>query len=227
MVLDEILGGVAGLHQVGRHGEDGRQAPQAATIVPVTEALQVFPFLHRLLFHSQGQAQQRRHAAQHTELRQPVMERPAHLLGVLHKNMVQHGQAEQGPQQLLGPHIPGHRGGKQEGHQGIEAQAQDGMDHGRKAQCLYSKEHTAQPYRNSGAVQAVPAIPEQNDLKAHVGQQGQHDLEPEQSPGHPGLSPGPNQAQHGGGRHEQRCQDRQDADLWHPIYRFLFHNSLS
>ena len=155
------------------------------------------------------------------------MERPAHFLRILHKNVVQHRQAKQRPQQLLRRNIPGHRGGEQEGHQGVEAQAEDSMDHRRKAQCLYSEEHAAQPHRHGGAVQPVPAIPEQNDHKTHVGQQGQHDLEPEQSPGHPGLSPGPNQAQYGGGRHEQRCQDRQDADLWHPIYRFLFHNSLS
>ena len=54
VVLQKVLGGIAALHQIGRHGENGRQRPQPPPVVPVTEAGDILPFLRRPVFSSQG-----------------------------------------------------------------------------------------------------------------------------------------------------------------------------
>ena len=51
--------------------------------------------------HSQRTVRQYLHTAQGAGLRQPVMDRPAHFLPVLHHDVVQHRQAEQKPQRHL------------------------------------------------------------------------------------------------------------------------------
>ena len=226
MVLDEVLGGIPGLHDVRGHGEDGRQRPQPPPVHAVAEAADIGPLLQRPLLHSHAQQQHGGHTQQNRDLRQPVMQGPSGFLPVLYQNMVCHGQAEQKPQRHLGGHPSRHRGGVQHRHQRIQQQAQHRMEPGGKPQSLDSEKHAAHPDRDGRPVQPLPAVCQGSQRKQQVCRDGQEDLEPKCRAGDRVLPAGPDNAHHCRTNHTQRRQDHQGVDPWDPIDSFLFHSSI-